>query len=186
MDALEVKYGMTEQKRASLSQVFSEKRDQIRNFIRKRVRNITLVEDLMQDVFTQMVNTYDDIESMDAWLYTVARNKINDYYRKKKTESLEDIYVEGEQVDSLANVLPDISGTPDQVYLMEVIWEEVMDVLEVLPDEQAEAFALHELENFSIKDIAEKQGVSVNTVLSRKRYAVTALKKRLEHFYNEL
>lgn len=186
MDAIELNYKMTEQRRASLSQVFSEKRGQIQNFIKKRIRDLSLVEDLMQDVFAQMVNTYDDIDSMDAWLYTVARNKINDYYRKKKTESLEEIYPEAEGYESLANILPDISDGPDEIYLREAIWEEIMNVLEELPEEQSEAFALHELENYSIKEISIRQNVSVNTVLSRKRYAVNALKKRLEHFYNEL
>jgi RNA polymerase sigma factor (sigma-70 family) len=186
MDALNIKYEMTEQKRASLSQVFSEKRGQIRNFIRKRIRDLSLVEDLLQDVFAQLVNTYDDIESVDAWLYTVARNRINDYYRKKKTESLDDMYTDSNGEDTLANLLPDIADGPDQVYLREAIWEEVMDVLEGLPSEQAEAFAMHELDSYSIKEIAEKQEVSVNTVLSRKRYAVNALKNRLEHFYDEL
>jgi len=186
MDTLGVKVEMAEQRKASISSVFTEKRDQIRNFIRKRIRDISLVEDLMQDVFAQMINTFDDIESMDAWLYTVARNKVNDYYRKKKTESLEEIYPDEEGTETFQNLLPDISDSPDQVWLREVIWDEVMDVLDGLPVEQREAFTLHELDNFSIKEIADKQEVTINTVLSRKRYAVNALKRRLEHFYNEL
>ena len=186
MDAFGVKVEMAKQRNRSISSVFTEKSGQIRNFIRKRIRDISLVEDLMQDVFTQMINTFDDIESMDAWLYTVARNKINDYYRKKKTESLEEIYPVEEGKETLQNLLPDFSDSPDQLWLREVIWDEVMDVLDGLPEEQREAFTLHELDNFSIKEIANKQDVSANTVLSRKRYAVNALKKRLVHFYNEL
>lgn len=186
MDTFDIKVEMTEQRRASITTVFTEKKDQIRNFIKKRIRNLAQVEDLLQDVFAQMVNTYEDIDSMDAWLYTVARNKINDYYRKKKTESLEDIYSNDEDHDSLANLLPDLGNSPDQVYLKEVIWEEVVDVLDELPKEQKEAYVMHEFDNFSMKEIADYQKVTVNTVLSRKRYAVNALKERLEHFYDEL
>lgn len=186
MDTVGITVDMSEQRSATLTNIFTEKKGQIRNFIKKRIRNIAQVEDLLQDVFAQMINTYEDIESMDAWLYTVARNKINDYYRKKKTESLDDIYSNEEDSESLSNLLPDLGNSPDQVYLREVIWEEVMDVLEGLPAEQREAYVMHEFDNYSMKEIAEVQQVTLNTVLSRKRYAVNALKERLEHFYNEL
>ena len=187
MDSLRMDLEMTESRKKSLTAIISEKTDQIRGFIRKRVRNISMADDLLQDVFVQLVNVYEDIESMDAWLFTVARNKVNDYYRKKRPEYLEEIYPnDGEEnSESLQNLIPDLSDGPEQLYLRDLIWEELMTRLGELPDEQREAFEMHELNNFSIKDIAEFQGVTVNTVLSRKRYAVIALKASLEEFYNE-
>jgi len=178
---------MAEKRRIKLTSVFKEKKDQLLGFIKKRIQNVEEAEDILQDVFYKLVDVYDRIESIDSWIYTVTRNKITDHYRKRKWEPDNNTvqkYEEG--VSALAEVLPDISTMPDKLYLQEVIWESLNEALDELPLNQKEVFILYEFENHSIKEIAEYQGVSVNTVLSRKRYAVQYVRATLDEFYNDL
>ena len=187
MDMLPVEIEMVEKRRIKLASVFREKKDQLLGFIKKRVRDIEEAEDILQDVFYKLVDVYDTIESVDSWIYAVARNKITDHYRKRKTESENKTKQDQEEDSSdLAQILPDISTMPDRLYLHEVIWETLNEALEELPVDQKEAFILYEFENYSVKEIAAQQEVSVNTVLSRKRYAVQYLRAKLKKFYNEL
>jgi RNA polymerase sigma factor (sigma-70 family) len=158
------------------------------DFIRRRVRTVEDAEDILQDVLYQMVASYDvtdPIEQLSAWLFRVARNKVIDWYRKKKPDTLAgDEHNAGEPLN-LEDILYDSSLSPDTLYGRSVVWSELADALDDLPEEQREVFVLHELEGKSFKEIAEETGESINTLLSRKRYAVLSLRERLQDLYDE-
>lgn len=187
MGTLPVKIEMTERQRINIASIFRDKKDQLTGFINRRIRDLAEAEDIVQEVFYKLVAMYDTIESVDSWIYTVARNKITDHYRKRKVESI-DSKLPGseEEYDELSSLLPDFSSSPDQMYFDEAVWEQLNEALDELPDLQREAFVLHQFEDYSIKEIAELQHTSVNTVLSRKRYAIQHLRNRLFDFYNDL
>ena len=168
-------------------------RKKVFDFIRKRVRTTEDAEDILQDVFYQLVTSYsvtEPIEHLTAWLFTVARNKITDWYRKKKPESLQQVLTPADgsgtnQPLTLEDILFDPADNPDEVYARSVVWRELADALDDLPDEQRQVFVLHELGGKSFKEIAEITGEPVNTLLSRKRYAVLFLRERLRELYDE-
>jgi len=184
MDVLATDITMTEKKTTRLSSIFRKNKDKLVGFIQKRIGDIEVAQDLTQDVFYKLTNMLDTVDSVDAWMYTVARNQIKDYYKKKKESHIDD-YLNDDELQ-LPGLVADISNMPDSLYSLEVVWEELETALQVLPESQREAFVLHELENFTVKEIAELQKVNVNTVLSRKRYAVAFLRERLNEFYKEL
>jgi RNA polymerase sigma factor (sigma-70 family) len=158
-------------------------------FIRKRVNNEADAEDIMQDVFYQFIGNTQPIEQMTAWLFTVARNKIIDRQRKKRPDSLEDLFGQEEGEESGLNwteFLFDASDNPEKDYLRQVFWEELNNALNELPEEQRQVFILNELEGVPFKEIAEQTGETVNTLLSRKRYAVLHLRNRLSVLKDEL
>jgi RNA polymerase sigma factor (sigma-70 family) len=175
-------------------ETFLREKDKLLMFIRNRVSSIEEAEDIMQDVFYQFVMGYETIESIDripAWLFSVARNKIIDRYRRdaarpKKTRFEFAAASHEDAPLSLHEILPDLGNTPDDIFLKEAIWESIMDALDELPSEQREIFVLNELEEKGFREIAEETGVSINTLLSRKRYAILALRKKLQRFYYEL
>ena len=184
MDVLVADTDMTDNRSKRIGTIFSKNRAKLVGFIQKRIQNIDVSEDMAQDVFYKFSNLEETIVSAEAWIYTVARNQIKDYFKKRKEAPLEP-YLSDEDKE-LPALIADISNMPDALYAREMIWEELEDALAMLPDEQRDAFALHELENYSIKEIAELQRTSVGTVLSRKRYAVAFLRDRLNEFYQEL
>jgi RNA polymerase sigma factor (sigma-70 family) len=162
------------------------------DFIRKRVRSEEDAEDILQDVFAQLVagyNVTEPIEELTSWLFTVARNRIIDWYRKRKPipfseqQSRSNAEFDGREVE---DVLDDPAGVPDEVFTRSVMWTEFADALEELPEEQRNVFVMHELEGKSFKQIAETSGVPINTLLSRKRYAVLQLRERLRNIYEEI
>jgi RNA polymerase sigma factor (sigma-70 family) len=173
---------------------FLSEKDKLLGFIRHRVSNAEEAEDILQDVFVQFVAGFESIESVDrvtSWLYSVARNKIIDRYRRDAARpqkaDLEGITKHEEEAPlTLQEILPDLGNTPDSAYLRDVIWEEIMDALDELPEEQRQIFVWNELEERSFREIAEETGVSINTLLSRKRYAIQSLRKRLQKFYDDL
>lgn len=173
-----------------ISETFDREKDRLLGFIRSRVRDVEEAEDILQDVFYQFVYHYDAIESLDAvtsWLYTVARNKITDSYRKKKPDTFSRMAGAGEErALSLLDILPDFSSMPDEVLAREMILEALEEALEELPETQREVFVRHEFDQQSFKDMAVELGVGVNTLLSRKRYAVLHLRDRLRELYQEL
>jgi len=178
---------------AHIEQVFKKERGGLLGFIRKRVSRLEDAEDILQDVFYQFISAYDSIESLDkttSWLFSVARNKITDSYRKKKPEAWSDLGFMGKNEDSevlmLEDILPDFKNTPEDVYARNMIWESIELALEEMPTEQRQVMLLHEFEDKSFKEISEITGVSVNTLLSRKRYAILFLRKRLQDLYDEL
>lgn len=173
---------------------FLKEKDKLLGFIRNRVSSSEEAEDILQDVFYQFVAGFETIESLDrvtSWLYSVARNKIIDRYRRdaarpKKTDFE---LVAGNEDDApltLQDILPDLDNTPEATLLREAIWDEITDALDELPADQREIFILNELEEKSFREIAEETGVSINTLLSRKRYAILALRKRLQSFYDDI
>lgn len=185
MDALSPEATMTENKSTRLTAIFKNSRNKLVNFIQKRIQDFEVAEDMTQDVFYKLTNVYDKVNSVDVWMYAVARNQIKDYYKKKREQSLGDLVQDDGELQ-LPGLVADVSNMPDSLYTREAVWEELEFSLAELPDLQREVFVMHELENFSIKEIAEFQKVNTNTVLSRKRYAVAFLRERLNDFYKEL
>lgn len=175
-------------------QTFLREKDRLLGFIRNRVSSVEEAEDILQDVFYQFVVGYDTIESLDrvtSWLFSVARNKIIDRYRKESSRPKRTdlgLYQGGEEDSplTLQDILPDLGNTPEDAYLRDVIWDAIMEALDELPSDQREIFILNEIEERSFRDIAEERGVSINTLLSRKRYAILALRKKLQRFYNDI
>jgi RNA polymerase sigma factor (sigma-70 family) len=162
----------------------------LRNFIRKRVPEESDVEDILQDVFYQLVEAYrlmKPVEQVGAWLFRVTRNRVADFFRKKKAESLYDLQVAGDdgQVLQLEDILPSREAGPEADYARNVLLEELDAVLYELPDPQREVFVAHELEGRSFKELAEETGLSINTLLARKRYAVLHLRRQLRTIYEE-
>ena len=184
---------MPEQDR-KIKETVQKEQNRLLNFIRKRVPTEADAEDILQDVFYQLVETYrlmKPVEQLTAWLFTVARNKITDRFRKHKPESLEKQQIrksgddEGEMLN-ISDIIPDKTDSAEMLMLRSAITDELETALEELPAEQREVFVMHELENKSFKEISEITGEQVNTLLSRKRYAVVHLRKRLQDMYNEL
>ena len=169
-------------------ETFRSERKRLFDFIRRRVRTEEDAEDILSDVFYQLVSNdsvTEPIEKMTSWLFTVARNKIIDWYRKKRPESLPRSDADPSLPLNLEDILFDPAQNPDQVYARSIVWTELADALDELPDEQKEVFVMHELEGKSFKEIAEITGEPVNTLLSRKRYAVLYLREKLQEMYDE-
>jgi len=187
MEAMDLAMQMKEQ-------TFLREKDKLLGFIRNRVSSVEEAEDILQDVFYQFVAGYDTIESLDrvtSWLFSVARNKIIDRYRRDaarpKRADLE--MLAGTDDDApltLQDILPDLGNTPEDAYLRDVIWDAIMEALDDLPAEQREIFILNEIEERSFREISEETGVSINTLLSRKRYAILALRKKLQRLYKDI
>lgn len=175
-------------------QTFLKEKDRLLSFIRNRVSSLEEAEDILQDVFFQFVAGYDTIESLDrvtSWLFSVARNKIIDRYRRDASRPQRaELTLQAESEDdgpmTLQEILPDLGNTPEDAMLREVIWTAIMEALDELPAEQREIFILNEMEDRGFREIAEETGVSINTLLSRKRYAILALRKKLQQLYNDL
>ena len=189
MEVIQVNQIMSKSQSESIENTFNRERGRLLNFIKSRVRDNDQAEDIMQDVFFQLINAYDTIESLEkqtSWLFTVARNKITDFYRKKKPISLNSVQTEEDPEVWLENIMPDIDSLPDNVYLKKIIWETLESALEELPQKQREVFVAHEFENKSFKQISAETGVTVNTLLTRKRYAILFLREQLMDLYEEL
>ncbi len=160
----------------------------LRNFIRKRVLDSGEAEDILQDVFYELIESYrlmKPIEQVTAWLYRVARNRITDVFRKQKPDSLNDQAYDDDAV-SLEDLLPSPDAGPDAVYARNLVLDVLDDALGELPPEQRNVFIAHEMQGKSFKEIAEETGISINTLLSRKRYAVLHLRKRLHEMDESL
>lgn len=158
-------------------------------FIRKRVPENEDAEDILQDVFFQLIESsraMKPIEQLTSWLFRVARNKIVDLYRKKKPGSLQKL-TQGDNDDNLnlADLLVDPAENPEAAYLSNLVWQELEICLKLLPAPQRDVFTMHELDGMSFKQIAKLTGEPVNTLLSRKRYAVIFLRERLRILYDE-
>jgi RNA polymerase sigma factor (sigma-70 family) len=179
-------YMSTEQKRR-VSQVVSDMGRGLMRFIRVRVASEEDAEDVMQDVWQQFVTALDAgaIEQVGAWLYTVARNRIIDRYRKPRMASLEALAADAETEFDFADFFLRDDHTPRTEHLRAQFWEKLHAALAELPEEQRQVFVWHELEALSFQDIAELTGDNVNTLISRKRYAVLHLRKRLEPLRDE-
>jgi RNA polymerase sigma factor (sigma-70 family) len=174
-----------------ISEAFTREQGRLRNFIRKRVANTGDAEDILQDVFYELVEAYRamvPVEHTTAWLFRVARNKIVDLFRKKKpAASINEAVNASEDGESLAieDLLPSPDAGPEAAYARAVLLDELELALEELPEDQREVFVAHEIEGRSFKELAATTGVSVNTLLSRKHYAVVQLRQRLQAIHDE-
>jgi RNA polymerase sigma factor (sigma-70 family) len=180
---------MSEEDR-QISGIVAREGSRLRNFIRRRVPDPSDAEDIVQDVFYELVEANRllmPIEHLTGWLFRVARNRIIDLFRKKRPVSFSDLALEDEagEVLRIEDLLPSPDGGPEALYLRHVFLDELELALDELPDEQREVFVAHELDGRSFKEMAAETGVSVNTLLSRKRYAVLHLRERLRDIYDE-
>jgi len=182
-----------ESKNKNIDTTIQKEQGKLLNFINTRMPSAEDAEDILQDVFYEFVETtYDDgepIEKAVSWLYRVARNKITDWYRKRKPERFENKIVHNEEEDEpllLTDILSSVDRSADDQMMLKFISEELSDALELLPEKQREVFVLHELEGMSLKMIAEQTQTPVKTVISRKHYAVQFLREHLREVYNEL
>ncbi|MEO5684180.1 MAG: sigma-70 family RNA polymerase sigma factor [Chitinophagaceae bacterium] len=179
---------MTTEKKGDITRVINDYSRRLLGFIRKRVSNEADAEDILQDVFYQFIGNTQPIEQLTAWLFTVARNKITDKQRKKKPELLEELYSAPEEdlAFDWTEIFFDDTDNPETAYLRTLFWEALDNALNELPAEQREVFVMNEMEGIPFKEIAEKTGASINTLLSRKRYAVLHLRDRLRVLKDEL
>jgi RNA polymerase sigma factor (sigma-70 family) len=172
-----------------IAQAAAGERGRLLAFIRRRVASDSQAEDILQDVFYQLLTSYsvtEPLEQMTGWLFTVARNKIIDWYRRRRPgDRALDEALDGGPV-TLAEVLPAPTEGPDAGYDREVIAEELAEALEELPEKQRQVFIMHEIEGKSFNEIRDVTGDPLNTLLSRKRYAVQFLRRRLEELYREV
>ena len=180
---------MTEQDR-QISEVVAEQRSRLRNFIRRRVPDPADVEDILQEVFYELVEANRllmPIGHLTGWLFRVARNRITDLFRKKKPLRFSDAAFEDEDgmLLRIEDLLPSPDAGPEALYFRNVLLEELELALEELPGEQREVFVAHELEGRSFKELSAETGVNVNTLLARKRYAVLHLRQRLQSIHDE-
>ena len=187
-ETLTIQPGMPAERKRNITQVINYYSKRLFSFIRKRVSNEADAEDVLQDVFYQFIGHKEPVEQVTAWLFKVARNKITDRERKKKPESLEDLTIEedGEELFNWSELLFDKGNHPEREYLRSLFWETLNEALMELPAEQREAFILHELEGMPFNIMAEKTGETVNTLISRKRYAILHLRERLRVLKDEL
>ena len=170
---------------------FRKQQKPLLNFIRSYLA-LDEAEDVLQDVFVQLFTGYEQIrsfENLSSWLYKTARNRVIDLKRKKKPEPLNDkkiITASDQEVLFLEDILPTLTDGPEEDFFRRIIWEEVNEALDDLPDEQREVFVLHEFEDRSFKEISEITGEKINTLISRKRYAILYLREKLNELYQQL
>jgi len=177
---------MSHEQDERISEVVRRERSRLGGFIRRRVPDPRDAEDILQEVFYELAEANRllmPIEHVGAWLFRVARNRITDLFRRKKPERFGE---EGEGGEPMENLLPSPEAGPEALYTRGVLLDALEAALEELPQEQRDAFVAHELEGRSFKQLAAETGVSVNTLLSRKRYAVLRLRERLQSLYDEL
>ncbi len=176
---------------SDLEKTVRTERDRLLNFIRKRVRYEDDAQDILQDVFWQLVEAYrrlETIERVTSWLFKVARNKIADGYRKKRPEALPHTAADRQEgtAANLDDILPGSTESPDELYMRDVIWNEIEAAVEELPRPQREVFIWHEFEGMSFRGMSELTGETENALRLRKHYAVRSLRRRLESLHDEL
>ncbi len=176
-----------------IENLFRTDRKKFLGFIRQRVRTAEEAEDILQDVFTNVLaasaNVSKPIENIASWVFTAVRNRIIDSYRKKRAETFSDMQLPGQAedgMDSFENFITDLSTSPENSLMRKTIWEAVQDGLKELPKEQREVFEKNEFEGIPFRQIAEETGVNINTLLARKRYAVLHLRKKLSELYDSV
>lgn len=177
-----------------LEQLFKTDRKKFLGFIRQRVRSQEEAEDILQDVFANVlaasVNLKKPIENIASWVFTALRNRIIDSYRKKRAESFSDLQSPGnlndDFNDAFENFLKDNSTNPNIHLQRNIIWNEVNKALDELPKEQRLVFKLNEFRGISFKKMSEKSGININTLLARKRYAVLHLRRKLKDLYDDM
>jgi RNA polymerase sigma factor (sigma-70 family) len=191
MDKAASTYWLMAEQDQRLTEAIGREQGRLRNFIRRRVADEADAEDILQDVFYELIEAYrlmKPIEQVGAWLYRVARNRIIDAFRKKKPQPFlheKDPDAEGGDMLSLEELLPSPDAGPEATYARSILLEELDAALDELSEEQREVFLAHEFEGLSFKEISEETGVGVNTLLSRKHHAVLYLRRRLQSIYDD-
>lgn len=181
---------MVDEQDQRISEAIAQEQARLRNFIRRRVPDRSDAEDILQDVFYELVEAYrlmKPIEQVGAWMFRVARNRITDLFREKKPDSLQDqpVSLMDSEMFTFEELLPSPDGGPAAAYTRSVLFEELDNALDELPAEQREVFIAHEIEGRSFKELAAETGVGVNSLISRKHYAVMHLRERLRSIYDE-
>lgn len=178
---------------AEIERLYRTDRKRFLGFIRQRVRTQEEAEDILQDVFANVLaaaaTVEGPIENVASWVFTAVRNRIIDSYRKKRAESFSDVQTPVQQeegMESFESLLPDVSYGPEREHLRRRIWQAIQEALAELPPEQREVFVKNEFEGVSFREMAEETGININTLLARKRYAVLHLRKKLKWLYDEL
>ena len=183
---------MTSAEHKALGELVEKEQGRLLGFIRSRIDDEEDARDILQDVLYQLTTGFNDIRrlrSATSWLFTVARNRITDHYRKMKPTRLSVPAGTGNGEEAplmMEEVLPALTRSPEDEYMREVIWEMIEDCLDRLPVEQSEVFIMNEFEDMSFKEIASVTGEGINTLLSRKRYAVTYLREQLSELYKQI
>jgi RNA polymerase sigma factor (sigma-70 family) len=178
--------------RPDITATVEKERGRLFNFIRRRVKSTLDAEDILQDVFYQFVRVSEEvnaIEKASSWLFQVARNRITDWYRKKKSTSFSQLNVVSDDDEHSLNFedyIPDLADLPDATLTREMVWEVLEEGLAELPAEQRDAFTMHEFDDLSFNEISELTGEPVNTLISRKRYAIVHLRQKLGDLYQEV
>ena len=183
---------MSPKESEKIEAVYKDERKRLLGYIRNRIPDKVEAEDMLQDIFYQLTVGFNDIrriESLTAWLYKVADNRITDLFRKKKPLSIS--YSENVKNDedgplTLEEILPSLGSTPEDEDLKEWIWEAIEETLSELPEEQRSVFVATEFDELSFKEISASTGIGINTLISRKRYAILALRERLNELYKLL
>jgi RNA polymerase sigma factor (sigma-70 family) len=183
---------MSPKESEKIGAVYKDERKRLLGYIRNRIPDSVEAEDILQDVFYQLTVGFNDIrriETLTAWLYKVADNRIIDLFRKKKPVTMS--YRDNAKDDdddplTLEEILPSLGSTPEDEDIKDLIWETIEETLSQLPEEQKDVFVANEFEDMSFREISEKTGVGVNTLISRKRYAVLALREKLGELYKLL
>jgi len=188
-DALSLERMALEQEQR-ISEAVERERSRLLGFIRRRVPDPSDAEEVLQDVFRELVEANRmlmPVSHITAWLYRVARNRIVDLFRKKRPESFSEAAVAGEDGEllSIEELLPSPDAGPEALYARGILLDELESAVDELPGEQRDVFVAHEIEGRSFKEIAEETGVNVNTLISRKHYAVLRLRERLQSVYDE-
>jgi RNA polymerase sigma factor (sigma-70 family) len=177
---------MTEKKQ-NIVQAIKEYGRQLFAFIRGRVSTTEDAEDILQDVWYQLSSQakLDDIESISGWLYRVARNRITDKYRKKKTTAMQELHGKEEEEWMVPAFMSNQTNDPETTGLQKMFRKTLLDALQELPENQRTVFILNEIEDVTLQEIADRENENIKTIISRKRYAVLYLRKRMEFLYNE-
>jgi RNA polymerase sigma factor (sigma-70 family) len=183
---------MSPKESEKIGTVYKDERSRLLGYIRSRIPDKVEAEDILQDVFYQLTVGFSDIrriETITAWLYKVADNRITDLFRKKKPVRInynDSVKDDDEGPLALEEILPSLGSTPEDEEIKDLIWDAIEDTLSELPPEQRDVFIANEFEDLSFNEISKKTGVGVNTLISRKRYAVLALREKLNELYNLL
>lgn len=193
MDAIPLEI-MADKKNEEVKKTVLKEQNRLFNFIKRSVGDIEDARDILQDVFYQFTASYDQIRSTGratSWLYTVARNRIIDLFRKKKPIAMSEIKIAGQNPDneemlSIEDILPGLANLPDSEAYYNMLWDELENAIEELPEKQKDVFVMHEFEGKSFNEISEITGDPINTLISRKRYAVIYLRERLREFFKEI
>lgn len=183
-------YMLVKKRNNLLTKTITSYGNKLYNFIKGKINSIEDTEDILQEVWYQFsrLSDIDEIENISGWLFSVSRNKVTDFYRKKKTKNIEDYTIEDSDGNFSINeiLMIDTTNSPEMAFFKEMFWSEFMKAIDELPDKQKQVYFLNELEGKSLKDIAELTNEKLKTIISRKGYAVKYLRKKLKPLYDEL